>query len=41
MAGKKREDVRDEDITGLDFFDKLLPLSKEARDVGIIFDGIV
>jgi hypothetical protein len=34
MAGKKREDVRDEDITGLKFFDKLLPLFEPLHEVG-------
>ncbi len=34
MAGKKREDVRDEDITGLKYFDKLLPLFDRLREVG-------
>ncbi len=34
MAGKKREDVRDKDITGLKYFDKLLPLFDRLRDVG-------
>ncbi len=28
MAGKKREKVRDEDVTGLKYFDKLQPLLK-------------
>jgi len=27
MAGKKREDVREEDVTGLKYFDKLAPHS--------------
>jgi hypothetical protein len=34
MAGKKREKVRDEDITGLKYFDKLQPLLKRLHDVG-------
>jgi hypothetical protein len=34
MAGKRREDVRDEDITGLKLFDKLVPLLKSLHDVG-------
>jgi hypothetical protein len=34
MAGKKREDVREEDITGLKYFDKLLPLFKPLHEVG-------
>lgn len=34
MAGKKREDVRDEDVTGLKYFDKLLPLFGRLHEVG-------
>jgi hypothetical protein len=34
MAGKKREKVRDEDITGLKYFDKLQALLKHLRNVG-------
>ena len=34
MAGKKREDVREEDITGLKYFDKLLPLFTRLHEVG-------
>ena len=34
MAGKKRKDIRDEDITGLKFFDKLLPLFEPLHEVG-------
>ena len=34
MAGKKREDVREEDITGLKYFDKLLPLFARLHEVG-------
>jgi hypothetical protein len=34
MAGKQREDIRDEDITGLKFFDKLLPLFEPLHEVG-------
>ncbi len=34
MAGKKRKDVRDEDITGLKFFDKLLPLFEPLHKIG-------
>jgi hypothetical protein len=34
MAGKKREKVRDEDITGLKYFDKLQPLLRRLHDVG-------
>ena len=38
MAGKKREDVREQDITGLKFFDKLLPLFERLHDVGCARD---
>lgn len=34
MAGKKREDVTEEKITGLKYFDKLLPLFASLREVG-------
>jgi hypothetical protein len=34
MAGKKREKVRDEDITGLKYFDKLQPLLGRLHEVG-------
>jgi len=34
MAGKKREDIRDENITGLKYFDKLLPLFEPLHTVG-------
>jgi hypothetical protein len=34
MAGKKREKVRDEDITGLKYFDKLQPLLARLHEVG-------
>src|SRR3972149_1827435 len=34
MAGKKREDVREEDVTGLKYFDKLAPLLARLPDVG-------
>jgi hypothetical protein len=34
MAGKKREDVREEDVTGLKYFDKLAPLLPRLHDVG-------
>jgi len=34
MANKKREDVREQDITGLKYFDKLLPLFKRLHEVG-------
>ena len=34
MAGKHREDVREEDVTGLKYFDKLAPLLARLHDVG-------
>lgn len=34
MAGKKRKRVRDEDVTGLKYFDKLGPLLARLHDVG-------
>jgi len=34
MAGKQREKIRDEDITGLKYFDKLRPLLNRLHDVG-------
>ena len=34
MARKQRADVRDEDITGLTFFEKLLPLFEPLHEVG-------
>ncbi len=34
MGAKKREDIREKDITGLKYFDKLLPLFEPLRDVG-------
>jgi len=34
MAGKHRETVRDEDVTGLKYFDKLQPLLKRLHEVG-------
>jgi hypothetical protein len=34
MAGKKREKVRDEDITGLKYFDKLQPMLARLHEVG-------
>ena len=34
MGAKKRENIRDEDITGLKYFDKLLPLFKPLHEVG-------
>ena len=34
MAGKKRKKVRDEDVNGLKYFDKLQPLLKRLHNVG-------
>jgi len=34
MAGKKREEIREQDITGLKFFDRLVPLLERLHDVG-------
>jgi len=34
MAGKRRDDVREEDVTGLKYFDKLAPLLARLRKVG-------
>lgn len=34
MAGKQRADVREEDITGLKLFDKLVPMLKSLHEVG-------
>lgn len=34
MAGRKRAEIREADITGLKFFDRLLPLLRRLRDVG-------
>ena len=34
MAGKRRDDVRDEDVTGLKYFDKLAPLLARLHEVG-------
>jgi len=34
MAGKKRDDVREEDLTGLKFFEKLAPLLAHLHEVG-------
>ena len=34
MAGKKRAKVRDEDVTGLKYFDQLQPLLKRLHEVG-------
>jgi hypothetical protein len=34
MAGKKHQKVREEDVTGLKYFDKLQPLLRRLHDVG-------
>jgi hypothetical protein len=34
MAGKRRDDVREEDVTGLKYFDKLAPLLARLHEVG-------
>jgi hypothetical protein len=34
MAAKKRDQVRDEDVTGLKYFDKLQPLLRRLHEVG-------
>ena len=34
MAGKKRKDVREADVKGLKYFDKLAPLLARLHDVG-------
>jgi hypothetical protein len=34
MAGRKREEVREADVTGLKYFDKLAPLLARLHDVG-------
>jgi DDE family transposase len=34
MAGRKREDVREEDVTGLKYFDKLAPFVARLHEVG-------
>ena len=34
MAGKRRDDVREEGVTGLKYFDKLAPLLACLREVG-------
>jgi hypothetical protein len=34
MAGKRRDDVREEDVTGLKYFDKLAPLLARLHNVG-------
>ena len=38
MAGKRRDDVREEDVTGLKYFDKLAPLLVRLHDVGCVRD---
>jgi Transposase DDE domain len=34
MAGKRRDDVREEDVTGLKYFDRLAPLLARLHEVG-------
>jgi hypothetical protein len=34
MAGHRRDDVREEDVTGLKYFDKLAPLLARLHEVG-------
>jgi hypothetical protein len=34
MARKERERIREQDITGLKYFDRLAPLLERLRDVG-------
>src|SRR5215472_1382476 len=34
MASKRREEVREEDVTGLKYFDKLVPLLARLHEVG-------
>ena len=34
MAGKRRDDVREEEVTGLKYFDKLAPMLARLHDVG-------
>ncbi len=34
MSGKRREEVRDKDIQGLKYFDKLLPLLESLHEIG-------
>ena len=34
MAGKRRDDVREDDVTGLKYFDNLAPLLVRLHDVG-------
>jgi hypothetical protein len=38
MAGKKRQEVREEDVTGLKYFDKLAPLLARLHDAGCARD---
>ena len=38
MGAKKRKDVREKDITGLKYFDKLLPLFEPLHEVGCARD---
>jgi hypothetical protein len=38
MAGKKRKDVHEKDITGLKYFEKLAPLLARLHDVGCARD---
>jgi len=41
MAGKKREKVTEEKITGLKYFDRLLPLFEPLHEVGCQRDKAV
>ena len=34
MAGKKREEVHEKDVQGLEYFDKLRPLLERLHEVG-------
>ena len=34
MAGKKREQVREQDVTGLKYFSKLVPLLERLHEIG-------
>ncbi len=34
MAGKKREQVREQDVTGLKYFGKLVPLLERLHEIG-------
>jgi len=38
MAGKKREEVREEDVTGLKYFDRVAPLLARLHEVGCARD---